>query len=160
MTIGDSVRKLDHMGQCALRGYDEEPYLMKSSSALIPQHVLPSGPLPIPRDHSSPLLREVGRKKANRMAYDKLRLLRFTVAASGVSLVIVPMLIMANVPGKVASLVTTCVAILIFAALVTLVSKLSPNEVLATTAAYAAILAVFVGASLSYTPVHTGLAST
>lgn len=62
---------------------------------------------------------------------------------------IVPMLIMANVPGKVASLMTTCVALLIFVVVIAFLTKLSPNEVLATTAAYAAVLVVFVGTSLS-----------
>jgi len=38
---------------------------------------------------------------------------------------------------------------LVFAALVTLGTELGPNEVLATTAGYAAVLVVFVGTSLA-----------
>jgi hypothetical protein len=71
------------------------------------------------------------------------------MAAIGGLLLVVPMLIMANVPGKVSSLVTTCVALVIFSALIALFTELGPHEILATTAAYAAVLVVFVGTSMS-----------
>jgi VIT1/CCC1 family predicted Fe2+/Mn2+ transporter len=147
------------MKQCAMRGYEEDPFLMKSSRALersileitklIPNHVLPAGPLPLPHDHKNPQLRDVGRNEANKAAHQKNRLRRFTMAGIGALLLVVPMLIMANIPGKTASLVTTCVALMIFSILIPLLTELGPNEILATTAAYAAVLVVFVGTSLT-----------
>jgi hypothetical protein len=67
-------------------------------------------------------------------------------SAGGLSL-IVPVIIMANVPGIVSSLVTTCVAMLLFAFGITLRTELNPDQVLGATAAYAAVLVVFVGTS-------------
>ncbi|KAI6810502.1 hypothetical protein KC340_g16748 [Hortaea werneckii] len=155
----DAVRNLDFMSEKAKLGYDKDPFLLKSSRALergilessgfIPHHVLPKGELPLPYDHEHPLLSNAfGRHHANEATSKKQRLERFAMASFGGLLIIVPMLIMANVPGKVASLVTSCVAIAIFAALVTLGTKLGPHEVLASVAAYAAVLVVFVGLSL------------
>lgn len=147
------------MKQCAARGYEEDPFLMKSSRALersilettklIPNHVLPAGPLPEAKDNDNPQLRDMGRNEANQAAYEKKRLLRFGMAGLGGLLLLVPMLIMANVPGKAASLVTTCISLLVFSALVPLLTELGPHEILATSAAYAAVLVVFVGTSLS-----------
>ncbi|KAI6790348.1 hypothetical protein KC361_g7966 [Hortaea werneckii] len=156
----DAVRNLDLMREKDKLGYDRDPFLVKSSralerdvlesSGLIPDHVLPKGELPLPYDHEHPVLANEngGRHHANKATSKKQRLERFAMASFGGLLIIVPMLIMANVPGKVASLVTSCVAIAIFAALVTLGTKLGPHEVLASVAAYAAVLVVFVGLSL------------
>ncbi|GAB1744775.1 hypothetical protein NU219Hw_g2591t1 [Hortaea werneckii] len=141
-------------------GYDKDPFLVKSSralergilesSGLIPHHVLPKGELPQPEDHEHPLLfnESGGRHHAIEQTMKKQRLERFAMASFGGLLIIVPMLIMANVPGKIPSLVTSCVAIVIFAALVTLGTKLGPHEGLASVAAYAAVLVVFFGLSL------------
>ncbi|KAI6897934.1 glutamine synthetase/guanido kinase, partial [Hortaea werneckii] len=156
----DAVRNLDLMREKEKLGYDRDPFIVKSSralerdilknSGLIPRHLLPQGELPPPYDHKRPLLSNGsgGRHHANEQTTKKQRLERFAMASFGGLLIIVPMLIMANVPGKIASLVTSCVAIVIFAALVTLGTKLGPHEVLASVAAYAAVLVVFVGLSL------------
>lgn len=156
---GEGLRNLDFMKDAALKDNDEDPFVLKSSRAierkimkiagLIPDHVLPAGPLPMALDEEDPqLVGGTGRHYANRIAAKEKRLLRFAMAGSGGLLVIVPMLIMANVDGKIASLVTTCVAIAVFAALITMYTELGPNDVLGTTAAYAAVLVVFVGTSL------------
>lgn len=147
------------MRECALRGYEDDPFLLKTSRAidrqileavgLVPDHVLPSGPLPPAEDSENPQLRPHGRNEANKTARGHSRSERLLFASVGGLSLIVPMLIMANVPGKVASLMTTCVALLIFVVVIAFLTKLSPNEVLATTAAYAAVLVVFVGTSLS-----------
>jgi VIT1/CCC1 family predicted Fe2+/Mn2+ transporter len=147
------------MKQCATRGYEQDPFLMKSSrtlersileaTKLVPDHVLPAGPLPLPIDHDSPQLRYTGRNEANKATRHNNRVLRFTMAGIGALLLVVPMLIMANIPGKTASLITTCIALLIFSVLIPLLTELGPNEILATTAAYAAVLVVFVGTSLT-----------
>ncbi|KAI7233451.1 hypothetical protein KC330_g5369 [Hortaea werneckii] len=155
----DAVRNLDFMREKEKLGYDGDPFLIKSSRALerdvlearglIPGHLLPKGDLPPPYDYKHPLLSNAsGRHHANEMTMKKQRPERFAMASFGGLLIIVPMLIMANVPGKVASLVTSCVAIIIFAGLITLGTKLGPHEVLASVAAYAAVLVVFVGLSL------------
>ena len=116
---------------------------------LVPNHVLPSGPLPQPQDKECPQLREMGRNEANKAAYEKKRVLRFSMAALGGLLLVVPTVIMATVPGLRSSLVTTCISIIVFAVLISWRTELGPNEVLATTAAYAAVLVVFVGTSLT-----------
>jgi len=116
---------------------------------LIPNHVNPPGDLPQPYDYSKAQLRHSGRHAANKAVANEQRLLRLTMASAGGLLLIVPMLIMANLEGKVATLVTTCVSMSIFAILVTWATNLGPNEVLGTTAAYAAVLVVFVGTSLA-----------
>lgn len=147
------------MRQCALRGFDEDPFVMKSSRALersifettqlIPNHVLPKGPLPLPKDYNNVQLRAIGRNEANRATHHQKQLSRFAMSALGGLLLLAPVLIMANTSGKVSSLVTTCVALVVFSALVTLFTELGPHEILATTAAYAAVLVVFVGTSSS-----------
>ena len=152
------MANLDFMTKCELRGYDDDPFLMKTSRAierqimetvgLVPNHVLPAGPLPQPLDHAHPRLRTTGRNSVNRASRKEKRVLRFSMAATGGSFLIVPMIIMATVPGLTSSLVTTCVSVLVFACLVAWRSDLSPNEVLGTTAAYTAVLVVFVGTSL------------
>lgn len=98
------------MKQCAARGYEEDPFLMKSSRApersilettkMIPNHILPAGPLPQAKDDDNAQLRDMGRNEANRVAPERKRLLRFGMAGLGGLLLVVPMLIMANVPGK------------------------------------------------------------
>lgn len=60
-------------------------------------------------------------------------------------MLVVPMLIMANLKNERANLVTTCVAMFLFAAGITFGTQLKPDQVLGATAAYAAVLVVFVG---------------
>ena len=116
---------------------------------LVPNHVLPAGQLPQPQDQAHPQLSATGRKAANKASRKEARVLRFSLAATGGFFLIVPMIIMATVPGLVSSLVTTCVSVLVFACLMAWRTDLSPNEVLGTTAAYTAVLVVFVGTSLA-----------
>lgn len=140
------------MKECALHGYEEDPFLLKTSRELdrrILETAWLGGDNFAPaQDAQNPQLRTHGRHKANRMAHAREQSIRLLFAIAGGLLLLVPTLIMANVPGKVASLVTTCVSMLIFVVLIAFLTKLSPNEVLATTAAYAAVLVVFVGTSL------------
>lgn len=75
---------------------------------------------------------------------------RLRMAAFGGAALIIPMLIMALHPGLVVDLVTTSVATVLFGAVTVFVgTDSSGKDVLASTAAYAAVLVVFVGASLS-----------
>jgi uncharacterized membrane protein len=75
--------------------------------------------------------------------------IRFGMASAGGLVLIGPMLIMANLQTKTASLVTTCIAMVLFAAGITFGTQLKPDQVLGATAAYAAVLVVFVGTSFS-----------
>ncbi|KAF2430185.1 hypothetical protein EJ08DRAFT_256045 [Tothia fuscella] len=71
---------------------------------------------------------------------------RFVVMLSGSASLVVPMLIMSLLRVTVVkSLVTTSVAVLLFAAVVSFVFKASNTETVVGTATYAAVLVVFVG---------------
>ncbi|KAK4110883.1 hypothetical protein N656DRAFT_799608 [Canariomyces notabilis] len=90
--------------------------------------------------------RELDRKR--RLERDRMSryALRLRMAVFGGLAVISPMLIMALVPGLVVSLVTTSVATAIFGAVMVIIgTDSSGKDVLASTAAYAAFLVVFIG---------------
>lgn len=120
-------------------------------ACLIPEHVHPVGELPIARDYYLPKLPGIPRTIAIKANKSKHLLLRFSMASAGGLFLIVPVLVMANIPGRTSSLVTTCVAMLIFAIGVTFGTDLKADQVLGATAAYAAVLVVFVGTSLANT---------
>ncbi|PWY63038.1 hypothetical protein BO83DRAFT_403376 [Aspergillus eucalypticola CBS 122712] len=75
------------------------------------------------------------------------KLARFMVAFSGGLSLIVPMLIMRIQENLTKSLVTVCVAVVLFAAIISLVLRANNTETVMATAAYAAVLVVFVGTS-------------
>jgi hypothetical protein len=147
---------------------DNDPFYLKSSkqtdrlameqAGLIPEHVIPAGELPIARDYDHPMLPGVARTVAIKANESRYLLLRFSMASAGGLFLIIPMLVMANIPGKTSSLVTTCVAMLLFAFAITFGTDLKADQVLAATAAYAAVLVVFVGTSLEDTAVSAGAA--
>ena len=70
---------------------------------------------------------------------------RLTAAVFGGLSVIVPMLIMAINPSQAKTLVTSSVAVLVFALILAWRSSANMETLLATTAAYAAVMVVFVG---------------
>lgn len=158
------MRDLEYMQQRAAecgKNDENDPFYLKSSkqvdrlamqeAGLIPDHVLPSGNLPIARDRDHPVLPGIPRSVANKANRLRNLALRFGMASAGGLSLIIPVLVMANVPGIVSSLVTTCVAMLLFAIGITLGTDLKPDQVLGATAAYAAVLVVFVGTSLAET---------
>jgi VIT1/CCC1 family predicted Fe2+/Mn2+ transporter len=138
---------------------ERDPFYLKSSkhlerlameeAGLIPHLVLPQGPLPIARDSYDPQLPGMSRTVAHRASESEQLWVRFGMAAAGGLVLIVPMLIMANLESKTASLITTGIAMFLFAAGITFGTRLKPDQVLGTTAAYVAVLVVFVGTSLS-----------
>lgn len=73
---------------------------------------------------------------------------RFAMAIAGGLMLIIPMLIMTLVPSRTTSLLTVSIAVLIFSVLVAIASTAKPQEVLGATAAYAAVLVVFIGTSI------------
>lgn len=77
---------------------------------------------------------------------------RFFMSILGGLLLIVPMLIMTLHKSQTISLVTVPAAVLIFAIVIAAASTAKPHEVLGATAAYAAVLVVFVGTSITTNP--------
>ncbi|KAI2842454.1 hypothetical protein CBS147343_10571 [Aspergillus niger] len=75
------------------------------------------------------------------------KLARFMVAFSGGLSLVVPMVIMRVQENLTKSLVTVCVAVVLFAAIISLVLRANNTETVMATAAYAAVLVVFVGTS-------------
>ena len=78
----------------------------------------------------------------------KAAIIRFTMAFFGGVALVGPMLVMTLHKSRNTSLITTSISVLFFAMVVAYFArKASPQEVLAATAAYAAVLVVFVGTS-------------
>ncbi|CCD47293.1 hypothetical protein BofuT4_P004520.1 [Botrytis cinerea T4] len=75
------------------------------------------------------------------------KLARFIVASTGGLSLIVPMLIMRIGENLTKSLVTTSIAVVLFAGITSLVLRANNTETVAATATYAAVLVVFVGTS-------------
>lgn len=139
---------------------EQDPFYLKSSktlerqamkdAGLIPDFMNPKGDLPRTRDNPrNPILPGRARSVANEAAKAERLVVRFLMATVGGLALIVPVLVMSFFPGRNVSLVTTSVAMLLFAAGITLMTKLTPDQVLGATAAYAAVLVVFVGTSLT-----------
>jgi hypothetical protein len=78
------------------------------------------------------------------------RLARFIVAMVGALFILVPMYIMALHQNRTKNLITTTVAVVLFALLCSLTLRTSNDQTLGATAGYAAVLTVFVG--LTSTP--------
>ncbi|KAI9745420.1 MAG: hypothetical protein M1818_000954 [Claussenomyces sp. TS43310] len=74
---------------------------------------------------------------------------RFAMAVAGGIALIIPVVIMTEYPGKIESLVTTSISVILFAIFLTWYSKADEKDILAATAAYAAVLVVFVGTNLN-----------
>lgn len=73
------------------------------------------------------------------------RLARFTIAMAGALFILVPMYIMAIDQSRTKNLVTTTVAVVLFALLCSVTLRTSNDQTLGATAGYAAVLMVFVG---------------
>ncbi|QSZ29259.1 hypothetical protein DSL72_003771 [Monilinia vaccinii-corymbosi] len=73
------------------------------------------------------------------------KLARFLIAMFGAVSILVPMIIMSLDPSKTKSLITTSVAVVLFACCCSLSLQTANDQTLAATAGYAAVLMVFVG---------------
>jgi uncharacterized membrane protein YfcA len=80
------------------------------------------------------------------------RLARFIIAFVGGASLVVLMLVMSLNQNETKSLVTTSVAVVLFAVAMSILFHASNSEILAATATYAAVLVVFVGKSLNPAP--------
>jgi hypothetical protein len=81
------------------------------------------------------------------------RLARFIIAFIGGASLVVPMLVMSLDQNQTKSLVTTSVAVVLFAVAMSVMFRASNSETLVATATYAAVLVVFVGTSTSTSPI-------
>ena len=79
---------------------------------------------------------------------------RFIVAMTGGLSLVVPMFIMSIPESSTRSLVTTSVAVVFFAGVISVGYNTSNSETLGITAAYAAVLVVFVGTSVQQASTH------
>jgi hypothetical protein len=160
-TAGEMIRDIEYSEKVASKYKDDDerdPFLMRSSRAidrmimkraeLIPHHVGLAGELPPARDAAQPQLPIRGRNPGIRKSVSRRNALRFLMAVAGGLFLIIPMVIMVFVRTREASVATTCCAIFLAALALAACTDLGPNEVLATCAAYGAVLVVFVGASL------------
>lgn len=143
------------MHEKARLGFDHDPFLLMTTkqmeremmlaSGLITAHEMADG-LPPALDQASPRLPSVGRTARHHATEARARTINLLCALLGGLALIVPMVIMTLVPSRACALVTTTSFVLGFALVIALLSGLKPNEVLAVTAGYAAVLVVFVGA--------------
>ena len=79
------------------------------------------------------------------------RLARFIVAMVGALFILVPMYIMTLHQNRTKNLITTTIAVLLFALVCSLTLRTSADQTLGATAGYAAVLTVFVGLTSSPT---------
>ncbi|KAK4182939.1 hypothetical protein QBC35DRAFT_526406 [Podospora australis] len=76
------------------------------------------------------------------------RLVRFIIALTGGTFLLVPMVIMTLSPSQTKSLVTVSVAVVVFTLVLSFGIRVTNAETLISTATYAAVLVVFVGTSV------------
>ncbi|KAK0271181.1 hypothetical protein LTR35_013742 [Friedmanniomyces endolithicus] len=140
-----AVRDLEYMEQCALRGKNQDPFILSTAKPL-----------------ECKLLEEAGlawadpQKQAPHIGPDRLdytarqsrlhqTMRRLLMAFVGGLALIAPFLIMFLVAGQVARLACTCAFMVAFALGITFGTELEADKVGLATAAYAAALVVFVG---------------
>ncbi|KAK6440872.1 hypothetical protein LTR95_002914 [Oleoguttula sp. CCFEE 5521] len=146
-----AIRDMEYMQQAVNNGFAADPFLLQTSKQMEREmmrhyHLLPrQRRLTKAWDYDRPRLPGIGRRAKLERDQGQLKTKKLYYALAGGLSLIIPMLIMRLVPGVVCSLVTTSVAVLLFAIIVARRSSLQPQEILGIVAAYAAVLVVFVG---------------
>jgi hypothetical protein len=124
--------------------WDQLGWLRPRGATVLPYGVAPMG------------FRELDKQRSSDRAISDARKLRLRMALFGSAALITPMLVMALVPGLTTSLITTAAATLIFdTVFVIMGTDASGKDILTWTAAYTAVLVVFVGASLQGAITHS-----
>lgn len=90
-------------------------------------------------------LYEEGAWKPERLSDAADRLARFIVAMGGALFILVPMYVMALGQNPTKNLITTTVAVMLFALICSVPLKLANDQIFSATVGYAAVLMVFVG---------------
>ena len=155
---GHALSDIDYMRAKAAEGFDHDPFLMQSSwqmenevmrdAGLVPEHQSIPGDLPPSIDRGEPTFSRLRRGKIYGIQR-KNKKTNFVFALGGGLAVVVPMIIMTLFPGKTSSLVTSSAFVFVFSTIVAGRVDLKPQEILGVTAAYAAVLVVFVGTKQS-----------
>ena len=143
------------MGEKRTLDFEKDPFKLVTSKALDDKIIEEAGiPLPVGRDHLqkpydfiSPQLPGDSRAHIIRQREVEAIVKRFGVALVGGMALLIPMLIMVLHKDLLTTLLTVSVAVIIFSVLVAIYSHQTTSEILTLTAAYAAVLVVFVGAS-------------
>lgn len=95
---------------------------------------------------------KTGKKKPERLSSTADRIARFIVAMGGALFILVPMYIMALHQNRTKNLVTTTVAVVLFALVCSIPLKLANDQTFSATVGYAAVLMVFVGLTSDSSP--------
>jgi Family of unknown function (DUF6594) len=149
--LGEAWQDWEMMKECAKQGYDKDPFLIMSTKPLEGQLLQDAGLLPREmRDYKvlfDPELPGGWRNHMNKVRRAQETLQRFWMALAGGAALVAPMILMVLHKDLVTTLVTVSVSVFIFAVLIAPLSSQEPFNIVGATAAYAAVLVVFVGAS-------------
>jgi len=139
------------MKECAKKGFENDPFLIMTSKPLEAQLLQDAGLLPRdmrePKVLFDPELPGGWRNHMNNTQRAKESFQRFWMALAGGAALVAPTILMVLHKNIVTTLVTASVCVFIFAFVVAIFSSEPPFNIIGATAAYAAVLVVFIGAS-------------
>jgi len=142
---GEAVRDMEYMEQCALRGSDNDPFLLTTARSLDCKLLEDAG---LAFGDPKKQLRQTAPDRlvyTPRLSFVKRGLWRLLMSLLGGLSLIAPFLIMILVSGQLARIVVTCAFMVAFSVGLTTASELGPDKIALATAAYAGALIVFVG---------------
>jgi len=154
---GNALRDLDYMKERAHQNYKEDPFQIKSSRAFerdalegagLFRYIVPppfQGTMPKAKDSSDPKLSVPARSALNSEERMKAITKRISFAIGGVIAIFAPVVVMVLLPGRASGLATSFGSMLLVSLIIARWSALQPSEVLTFSAAYAAVLVVFIG---------------
>ncbi|KAK4548874.1 hypothetical protein LTR36_008647 [Oleoguttula mirabilis] len=141
----ESIRDMEYMERCALRGSNNDPFLLSTADPLECKLLEDAGLAFGDPKKKSPQTTPDRLASTKRESLSKRGLRRLLMSLLGGLAVIAPFLIMILISGQLVRLIVTCAFTVAFAACTTVGSDLGPDRVALVTAAYAAALVVFVG---------------
>lgn len=162
-TLGGALRDWDLMEEKRAMDVEKDPFKLTTANALdkklmedarildnLPQRWIDKmerSKLQKPSDSSSPKLPGDSRARLISEREFEAVLKRFGMGLLGAVALLAPMILMVLHKDKLTTLLTVSVATLIFAFLIAVYSHKRPLELFSITAAYSAVLVVFVGSS-------------
>ena len=149
--IGTAVRDREYMREWALRDWDRDPFFLKSEKEM-EQDLLKDlktrgiQPVQMHTAEEDRILPQLPGGPWDFPFAKRIRRERYAVAVLGSFILTLPMILMVLVPTTTTSLLTVGICTTLFAvAIAYFVPTKLPVELLGVTAAYAAVLVVFVG---------------